>query len=489
MGQGKVNVPWRIETYGIDVVPDAERHGRPIDLFWIWFAANIGILAIPYGTIILSFGLNFFQGLAVAIIGVLFSFMLVGAFSVAGRDAGAPMFTLSRAVFGLRGNFFPNFVSWISMVGWESIAVILGTLAMMSLIGTYWHLATVPLGLISMVIVAGLVIVVGLLGQATLVIVQTWASYVFGALTLIVAVLLIPRTNWSQLVNQPAGPWLDGFVPALSIVMAGTGLSWANAAADYSRHTQKKYSAASVFWSATLGGAIPLLVLIVVGLFFATKEPQLGSASNPIALIQSALPAWMAVPYLLTAVAGLVVEADLSLYSSGLDLLNLGVPLERYKTVGIDAVIMLAATTYVVLIAQNFFSPFESFLLLLGVGLAAWEGIFLADQLFIRRRVGDYLSPVLYDRHATQGLTRQGWNVPAVAGWFVGVVLGLLTTVSPWFSGPWAVGVFASSSLELAVAFFGAAAVFLAWSLVALRQRRAGPAGRALRTTPGSTGA
>jgi len=99
-------------------------------------------------------------------------------------------------------------------------------------------------------------------------------------------------------------------------------------------------------WSTLLGGATPLIVLMLIGVLLATHESSLATAANPIGVIQAALPAWAAVPYLIAAAGGLIVEADLSLYSSGLNLLNMFVPLERYKTVVIDAVIMVLGTVF-----------------------------------------------------------------------------------------------------------------------------------------------
>jgi NCS1 family nucleobase:cation symporter-1 len=56
---------WTIETNGINAIPDTERHGKPVELFWIWFAANISILGMFYGLALVTFyGLNFTQALA-----------------------------------------------------------------------------------------------------------------------------------------------------------------------------------------------------------------------------------------------------------------------------------------------------------------------------------------------------------------------------------------------------------------------------------------
>jgi len=133
------NRPWRIEQSGIGVVPQQARSGTAWDLFWVWFAANIGILGVVLGAIVLAFGLNLWQSILVIAGGTLTSFALVGAFSIAGWQGRVPMMTLSRAIFGIYGNFLPNVASWVSLVGWETITVITGTLAMMALLGMYFH--------------------------------------------------------------------------------------------------------------------------------------------------------------------------------------------------------------------------------------------------------------------------------------------------------------------------------------------------------------
>ncbi len=450
-----INRPWQVETNGINKIPDSSRNGHVRDLFWIWFAANIGILGVVYGAVILSFGLNFLQSLLVVVLGAA-SFVLVGALSIAGRDGGAPMMTLSRKVFGLYGNIFPNIVSWLSLLGWETITVITGTFALSTLLGIFWHVSYVALSLTAMVLMLVCIVAAGLLGQATLVVIQTWASYVFGLLTLLVIALIIPQTHWHALFFLPEGPWLTGFLPALSIIIAGTGLSWVNAAADYSRYLSKREKSKAIVWATTLGGSLPLIILMVTGILLATRVPHLATANNPIAAIRGILPQWAVIPYLITAAAGLVVEGDLSLYSSGLNLLNMFVPVKRYKTVLIDALIMTAGTMYVVLIAQNFLEPFESFVTLFGIGLSSWAGVFLADQL-TDAKVRDYPVEVLFPGKKTP-IRKVMW--PALIAWAIGIMVGILFTTSPFFSGPLAHGIFANSGFELIFAFLVSALLF-----------------------------
>src|SRR5207247_9938163 len=91
---------------------------------------------------------------------------------------------------------------------------------------------------------------------------------------------------------------------------------------------------------------------------------------------------------MLVAVGGLVAGAVLDIYSSGLNLLTLGVPLPRYQSVAIDGVLMIGGNIYLLFFAPNFVAPFIGFLITLGVLLAAWSAIFLTDMALFRRRGG-----------------------------------------------------------------------------------------------------
>src|SRR5258708_27022179 len=103
----EVDRVWSIELHGIEPIEDQERHGTPFELFWVWFAANIGILGLIYGGILAGVGLNLWQSFLVALLAPVLSFLLVGVLSLAGKAGGVPLLTLSRASFCVRGNLGP----------------------------------------------------------------------------------------------------------------------------------------------------------------------------------------------------------------------------------------------------------------------------------------------------------------------------------------------------------------------------------------------
>ena len=59
-----------IERTGIEIVPESDRTAKPRDLFWPWFAANVSVFGMSYGSFVLGFGISFWQATVVSIIGI-----------------------------------------------------------------------------------------------------------------------------------------------------------------------------------------------------------------------------------------------------------------------------------------------------------------------------------------------------------------------------------------------------------------------------------
>lgn len=448
MGEINRHETWKVESNGIERVPDGEQTGQPIELFWIWFAANIGILGIVYGAIIVSFGLSFIQAMLAMLLGVA-SFALVGCTSLAGKRGRTSTLTLSRVIFGLKGNIAPTAFSWVNLMGWEAVNVITGTLTLTALFQATGLAASHALTALSLLLFGGLTLGVSLLGQSCVVWMQSWFSRIFGSMTLIVVLYILFHTEWRQVLALPGGSWLTAFLPAVSVIAAGTGISWAIAGADYSRYQSPQTSNRSIFASVMGGACPPLVLLMLAGILLSVQLPNLASDANPIALIGSVLPTWMAIPYLITATAGIVTVAVLSLYSASLNLLTIGVQVKQWLAVSIDAVIVLVVATYVLFISGDLMGPFISFLVFCGVFLAAWEAIFILDYARLRHTHG-------YDGNALYGLNGQNRGVrkAPLCCWFLGALCGLLVTKTGFIDGPLAKGLFADSSLGLFVSFF-----------------------------------
>lgn len=161
------------------------------------------------------------------------------------------------------------------------------------------------------------------------------------------------------------------------------------------------------------------------------------------------------------------------LYSSGLNLLALGVRLRRSRTVVIDAAVILLACTFVMVVQGDFFGFLVSFVQLLACGIATWAAVFIVDMAMRRGydRACLESSGLVPTSHPAQLAADRGARLPALIAWLAGTVVGLLFTASPLFTGPLAVGVFAQSSLGYLLGFTVSAALYAVLGRDLLRQR------------------
>jgi NCS1 family nucleobase:cation symporter-1 len=393
-GVGAADHPLQIETNGINVITDAERKGRPRSLFWPWFAANVSVLGISYGSFVLGFGISFWQAIIVGLVGIIVSFLLCGFIAVAGKRGSAPTMVLGRAAFGVRGNKLPSVISWLLTVGWETVLIILATLAT----ATVFHRLGVGGGtgteVIALIVVAALTVGGGVMGFDLIMRMQAVITVVTAVLTVVFCALVADHIHWHTVSVIPGGS-AQKLIGALVFVMTGFGLGWVNAAADYSRYLPRRSSSWGVIGWTTFGSSLAPVFLLVFGLLLAGSSASLSAAigGNPIGALTTLLPTWFLVPFAIVAVLGLVGGSVLDIYSSGLALLTAGLRAPRFVAALIDGTIMIAGTIYVVFFAKNFVAQFEGFLITLGVPIAAWCGIMLADILLRRR---DYAEPELY---------------------------------------------------------------------------------------------
>ena len=375
-----------IEQRGIEPVPDAERNGNPLQLFWVWFAANISILGLPLGASLVAFQLlNFWQSLIVAAIGAAGAFALVGVVSVAGRRGGAPSMTLSRATFGTRGNAGPTLVSLLSRLGWETVNTTTAAFVLLSLftiaLGTSGEAKSVPiLAIIAIAIFEACTLLVSGLGHAAILVIQKWATWIFGALNVIVVIFLAATIDWNAVASAPAGPF-SAIMIGIGVIAAGTGIGWANAGADMARYQRTSVKASHLIASSAAGAGIPLIVLIGLGALLSAGGSSLASASDPVAAIRELLPIWMAAPYLIAAFGGLLLSNHLSVYSAGLTTITLGIKVKRVYAVTLDVVVTFIGAIYFMLIADSFYGPFITFIALLAIPITAWLGVFLVDMI------------------------------------------------------------------------------------------------------------
>ena len=409
----------KYEINSTNLIAENERRGRARDLFWPWCGANVSLLALSYGSFFLGFGISFWQATFAAIIGTILSFLLVGFSSLAGKKSNATTMVLSRAAFGVKGNLLPGSLTYLLLVGWETVLVSLATLATGTVFERVGNVDRNVAMVIGFVIAVSLTLIGGVLGFSVIMKLQKYLTLTTVLLTLGYVALTIDAIDLNALMDSPSGS-IQAFVGALIFGITGIGLGWVNAAADYSRYLPRSVKSSSVVGWTVLGASIVPIVLVIYGAGLSASDQKLSEAiaMDPIGALTTLLPTWYLILFSLVAILGLVGGAILDLYSSGLTLVSLGVPVKRHIAAFIDGVLMLFGTIYIVWIADNFFIPFQGFLITLGVPVAAWSAIFVTDVL-VRKK--SYSEKDLFDSNGIYGSVN--WSsiacvvVATIVGW------------------------------------------------------------------------
>jgi purine-cytosine permease-like protein len=422
-----------VEQNGVNPVPDEERRGTPRSLFAIWFSWNVSILGISYGIFVFGLGLSAWQAILAGLLGYVLSSVLVGILAVGGPRTGLPTLTQTRFAFGFHGNRFPTFFAYLSNLGWKITIITLASTAGAKLFARLWPSvfadskgnATVLAIVLWFIAVLAVTMTVAVFGHQLILKVETWIAWLTGVMTLVFIGMIIPQIHWDRIGDAPNGS-LGTFVGGIVLAMTIVGLGFLNYGGDFARYLPRGTKARGVIGWTAGGIALPVAVLLVLGVLLVASDSALGSAAadDPIGALTNLLPLWFFIPFTLVIVISLIAAAITGIYSSGLALLSLGVPLTRAGTTLINMLVISAGAFYLLFVSDSFLATFQAFLALISVVMGTMGGIQLLD--FIRqRRLGWNLDLA---KRAGEGGRGGRWTALVSLGVATVIGLGLVTS-------------------------------------------------------------
>ncbi|PSR28772.1 MAG: hypothetical protein C7B47_03890 [Sulfobacillus thermosulfidooxidans] len=393
-----------VEPLGIEWVPSAKRHGKPSQLFSLWFSANLGMPAWLVGVLGPVLGLDLSQTLFAIILGNIIASLLVGLTAKAGTGQGLAQLPLSRSIFGRRGNYLPSFLNTLSAIGWYTINTAVGGEAMAKLI----H---IPLALGLFFVAAGQ-IALGYLGYDIIHRFERVMVYVQGVLFILMSYEVVHHLP--HLAHAQAGNYGDFLLELAAVV--SYSFSWAPYASDYGRYLPESTSPQRVFWATFWGTFLGTVWVECIGAVVGA----LGWGNlSPIGMVQNLMGPLTGFA-LLAIIFGTMTADAINGYTATLSLLTLDIPIRRTQ-----AAIFLGAVGWLVawLANSHLLSDYENFLLLLSYWVAPWVGIVLvaAHQGLINK-----------DR----ALLAKGVDTAAIGGFLVGIVAVIPFMSTILFEGP-----------------------------------------------------
>jgi nucleobase:cation symporter-1, NCS1 family len=445
---------FKIEQRGIDLIPEAEKKMKPTGLFWLWAGGVFNVEFLFYGTLIMTFGLSVLQAILAILVGNL-TYAFLGWASLQGPKTGTTAFMVSRAPFGQNGNRLVALFNWLTQVGFEIEGVYFVVVTVLLLFAR-GHTTLNASGKVGIILVAVVVqAALPLLGHATISKIFRYMAYIFIVFFVVLAVFTFQRVHLSTFHVHPAS--LAVWTTALVTLTSVGGLGWTENGNDYSRYLPRSTPGYKTFWAAALGGAIPSILLEILGvLAYTVTTKTVGPAELGI---PQTFASWFVVPFLIFAVLQLLAINTMDLYSSGVTLQALGLPVARWGAVIIDSV-LCGAVVGIILFHGNFYKDFAGFLLYIIVWLSAWFGVFITDYVLRRKR---YDAASLAADRGGLYWRKGGVHWPAIIALAAGIVAALMWINAaydvPSYTGPisnhfpglaggdfsWALGIIVSS--------------------------------------------
>lgn len=371
-----------VEPGGAEMVPDAERHGRPLDLLWTWISPNMEFATIFVGVLaIAAFGLSFGQAVVAIVVGTGLGSATMGVLSASGPRTGLPQMILSRIGFGRLGNVLPAGLNALTAgAGWFAVNSVSGALALASLT----HL---PKG-VALAIVVAAQLLLAFVGHN---LIQAFERYVVPllAVVFVIAAVVIFSKARPGALHQHAGS--GGFLLMLGASF-GYAAGWNPYATDYTRYLPARASRLRTGLFAGSGVLVSCVLLEIVGAA-AVSIPGLPVGdwfgANPATLFTTPLATPLADLTLLAIAIGAVAANALNVYSGAMSFLALGIRLPLSLRRALAAVAFGIVGTILAATSLNDPARYEDFLLVIAYWIGPWLGVVLTDQLLRHgKRVG-----------------------------------------------------------------------------------------------------
>ncbi len=392
-----------VEPGGVEYIKMAERHGKPIDLLWMWLSPNLEFATIFVGVIAVTlFGLNLWEAATAIIVGTLIGSLTHAVLSSWGPKFGVPMLVESRGGFGFLGNILPAALNaFTGNFGWFIVNSVSGAFALQAL----FPALNLPFWLTFLVIVVAQV-VIATLGHNLIHVFESWAFPLLGIIFALACIFIFIHANYGTPFNAKApltfggevGGWILAFTAAF-----GYAVGWNPYAADYTRYMPPTTNRMMVGFWAGLGVFVSCVVLEFAGAALATVSgTKWGMNDIPTAQLQRAMPDIIYYPTLLAIAVGAVAANALNIYSGTMSLVAIGIReigltlrQRRAAIAVISGVIGFFGGLY--LEAKGVAEQYTNFLLLISYWIAPWLAVVLVDYWLRRGDYGD--ESIFYDTH------------------------------------------------------------------------------------------
>jgi purine-cytosine permease-like protein len=432
-GQG-VDEVGKVETRGIDQIPDVERNSRPLNLAAAFISVQFSFVIIVFGSFPISWGLGWWSTMAAVTVGTIIGSIVLALIGLSGPLTGTNQSVTSGAFFGVHGRLIGTAIALFIDIGF--LAIIAWTTGQTFVDGLH-ALFNTPSGngplAVGMFIACVLIILIGYFGHATLV--ASYKLWIIGAIILQVLMVIVYAPQFKVL---PDGKYLLGdFWPTwllavtIAVSLPLSYITWPN---DYTRRMPRDTGRRNLALWAGVGSFVGCWLALMIGAYVTSVFPD---PTTPIVDgAFAASPTWFIIPLMLYGLLGNTVNGGPGVYNSALDLQALLFRLRRNVVVLIIGAIVLVVA-YVGVIVLNAVDTIDAFVIIMLVVVSPWAVINILGMW--RRHF--YFKPDDLHAFAVAGARGIYWfngglNYRAITAFVIGAIVGLMFSDTTIFVGP-----------------------------------------------------
>ena len=418
----------KVETHGIEPIPQRDRKGTPRDVAWLWVAAFANFVSLITGALLITFGLGVAESILAVAVGSLAAAALHGLLSVAGPRFGTSQVVASRQTFGVRGAYGGAVFTLFLAVGWFAVDCVIAAQALVQLARLAGLGPGLALNGLALLMVVLLSVLIAVYGHQTIAVFEKYGAIVFVVFCAVLALTLSPQVRWGLPASVRGADHFAAWVLGTSVVFALVA-SWFSFASDYSRYLPVRLPARVVAGWIAAGTAGSMFLFGSLGVLLATIDPKAGG--DLLGLISARAPLAIVVPFLLFIAVGEIWANYLDVYTAGLSGLALGLRIPRWAA-ALGCGLIGGMLAYFAMFVSNFKDQYTNFLLITYLWVPPWAAVILVDMFLFRRGQGP-------------GRSRT-WA--AVMAWVIGLAAALPFVDSTLWQSPLAVNLLHNTDIS-----------------------------------------
>lgn len=425
MRETENNKAFTIESNSIDYVPPSERHGKPKDLFTLWFCTNIAPLAVVTGaTSILVFKLNILSALLAIILGHGFGAIILALTSAQGPQLGIPQMIQSRAPFGRYGSLLIITFTTLIYLGFFISNIILSGKTLTNVVPIIPEFSATIIG-------AALATLVGIIGYNFIHKINKIGTWFMGGVLLIGLVIMLFQLNM-EILSQGSFNLKNWFAMfGLCVVWQ---ISFSPYTSDYSRYLPKDVGIYKPFITTYLGATLGTIFPFIFGMIAVS----IGNHTDAMLAVKENTGAFgyvLMVFFLLNIIGHNAMNlygAVLSFITAIQTFLTEWRPTKNIRII-MSILILLLTTAAALWASSNFISLFLNIIFALLFILVPWATINLIDFYLISNKSYDIKSIFAKD-----GGMYGKFNVKTMTIYCIGIIVQVPFLKNSFYTGPFA---------------------------------------------------